>query len=210
MNNPILFYSKHDKCSITVFTLLHKFGLLSSMKLICVDEDLKKYIGIIDSVPTLFVTVSNNTQILKDKEIFKWIETINYVNNNKSFTKDSSTYIGWNPAEMGGRSDNYAWKDEKKNEAFSQSYIGAGKNNEMIFTAKPSKKLNRNDTSKLQSNLLKLRSEHDNEIANNNKLMRYNKLMELKNINSNNNYNNYNNYNNRNVNYNNMIRYNRY
>jgi len=163
MNNQIniLFYSRCCKTCQELIRLLENKKLLNYFKLLCVDNRLHELPPYITIVPTMII--NNINKPLVGKETFQWIEKIEYIKHNNHNIKKPTGPIGYRQSEMGGISDQFAYKDDEK--AMPQNYVGVN-NTTSIFTAPEQPGIKKNEQIKLINNLKKSRTVQDTEYVN--------------------------------------------
>ena len=142
----ILFYSNRSSPCTNLITLMKNSNLLGYFKLVCVDGRLNEMPKNITTVPTLMV--ANVNKLLVADEAFHWVKTMRFIRqkqmlemNNANQPKQNSGPIGHNNSEMGGFSDDFAYKDIDQAQAKSFVKVGEEEKN-IIFTAPKMGKLN--------------------------------------------------------------------
>lgn len=175
-NVNVLFYSRQCRLCANTMNLLQNEDLLQNFKLVCVDGQLDTLPAFITEVPTLIV--SNNKQPLTGQNIFKWIESIKFLrqqkaeNNNKriaeyNINKQNHTNgpLAYLTSEMDGFSDTFAYTT-CDNAIPHRFYECTNDNKENIFTA-PEQKIKINDDvlNKKLKDFAAMRKEQDENIT---------------------------------------------
>jgi hypothetical protein len=170
----IIFYSRECGACKNLLNALATEDLLKMFKLYCVDGRLNTVPACIKAVPALIV--ENINKPLVAQEAFEWVQKMKFIkqsiakNSNNNKTRDP---VGFAQLEMGGLSDQFAYKDVDK--AMVHSYCDVSNNN-TIFTAPEQDKLKEQDQLAKIQNLEKLRTEQNSHYS---KIMREQQLKAL-------------------------------
>jgi hypothetical protein len=181
MNNGInlVFYSRTCTTCQNLLKILQTENLLHYFRLYCIDDKLDKLPINIEIVPTIIV--ANIGRPLVAKEAFEWVQYAKFTNTQTNSpiknTTNRSSYLAWNKNEMDGISDGYAYKDVDS--GFVHSYQGTKDDNNIIFTAPETGKMNKNDQDKLIKNITSKRQEQDIDHLEKQKKSRLGQLLQM-------------------------------
>jgi hypothetical protein len=179
----MLFWSRNCKTSIPLIQMLKSENLLGFFKLISVGNTNEDNITLAKAasmglkiVPTMIV--SDVEEPLVGAGTFEWIKRVKFLQqahqtttnkkiiqqNISRFSNNDDTMLEFNPEEMLGISDKYAYT--KTDDAQSKSYVSINKDGEdknVIFTAPEYSKINGNDQKRMVEDVQKAR---DDQVTN--------------------------------------------
>lgn len=144
----VLFYSNRCPTCANLTTLMKNSNLLQYFKLVCVDGRLKEMPPNLTTVPTLMV--ANVNKLLVGKETFQWVETMRFIRQKQQMQiqKQNEGPIGHNNSEMGGFSDDFAYKDIDESQPKAFVKVGDETKN-IIFTAPKMGKIKESEQNQL-------------------------------------------------------------